>query len=54
MGGTGTYTFLVGCGFVRNHTFILEQFFMKDPAGEETLVNDLLKLFEQFKILCKR
>lgn len=50
-GGTGTYTFLVGCGFVRNSNFVLYQYLMKDPAGEEILVTNLLKLFEEFQCM---
>ncbi len=50
-GGTGTYTFLVGCGYVVGNNFKLIQFFLKDPAGEEILVNNLLALFEDFSCM---
>jgi len=34
MGGTGTYTFLIGVGRFKGDKFCLAQFFMQDPAEE--------------------
>lgn len=50
-GGTGTYTFLVGCGYLKKSFFILKQFIMKDPAGEGILLEKLLELFSGFKAM---
>ncbi len=40
-GGTGTYAFLVGAGRFVNDEFILQQFFMRDPAEEPALLEGL-------------
>lgn len=42
-GGTGTYAFLVGAGrFVDGGQFLLQQFFMRDPAEEPALLEGLI------------
>jgi uncharacterized protein YprB with RNaseH-like and TPR domain len=40
-GGTGTYAFMVGVGRFREGEFQLEQFFMRDPADEPTMLESL-------------
>jgi uncharacterized protein YprB with RNaseH-like and TPR domain len=40
-GGTGTYAFLVGVGRFQEGEFQLEQFFMRDPAEEQYLLDAL-------------
>ena len=40
-GGTGTYAFLVGAGRFVNGEFLLQQFFMRDPAEEPALLEGL-------------
>jgi uncharacterized protein YprB with RNaseH-like and TPR domain len=40
-GGTGTYAFLVGVGRFISGKFILQQFFMRDPAEEPALLEGL-------------
>ena len=40
-GGTGTYAFLVGVGRFKDGEFLLEQFFMRDPAEEATMLEAL-------------
>lgn len=40
-GGTGTYAFLVGAARFINGKFVLQQFFMRDPAEEPALLEGL-------------
>jgi len=40
-GGTGTYAFLVGAARFVNDKFVLQQFFMRDPAEEPALLEGL-------------
>ena len=40
-GGTGTYAFLVGAGRFVAGEFLLEQFFMRDPAEEPAMLESL-------------
>ncbi len=40
-GGTGTYAFLVGVGRFEQEEFVLQQFFMRDPAEEPALLEGL-------------
>jgi uncharacterized protein len=40
-GGTGTYAFLVGVGRFVAGEFLLEQFFMRDPAEESAMLESL-------------
>ena len=41
-GGTGTYAFLVGVGRFVEGQFLLQQFFMRDPAEEPALLEGLI------------
>jgi len=50
-GGTGTYAFLVGVGrFVEDH-FLLQQFFMRDPAEESALLEGLADFLAPAEVL---
>ena len=40
-GGTGTYAFLIGAGRFVDGQFLLKQFFMRDPAEEPALLEEL-------------
>ena len=42
-GGTGTYAFLVGVARFIDDQFVLQQFFMRDPAEEPALLEGLAK-----------
>ena len=42
-GGTGTYAFLVGVARFIDDQFVLQQFFMRDPAEESALLEGLAK-----------
>lgn len=49
MGGTGTYAFLVGVGRFHDDSFLMTQFFMRDPSEEKS---QLLAL-EEFLAPCE-
>lgn len=42
-GGAGTLAFLIGVGVFENNHFVLRQYFLRDPGGEEALLNDLVR-----------
>lgn len=44
-GGTGTYAFLVGAGRFVGGQFLLQQFFMRDPAEEAAMLEGLANFF---------
>lgn len=50
-GGTGTHAFLVGLGFFDGSEFVLRQFFMRSPADELALLEELRALLERFRVL---
>ncbi len=50
-GGTGTHAFLVGIGFFEGDRFVLRQYFMRSPAEERAVLEELRELFERFRIL---
>jgi uncharacterized protein YprB with RNaseH-like and TPR domain len=50
-GGTGTYTFLVGVGRFLEGEFHLEQFFMRDPSEEASLLEGLAAFLAPAKAL---
>ena len=51
-GGTGTYAFLVGIArFIDDGTFVLRQFFMRDPAEEPALLEGIAKFIAPCKSL---
>lgn len=47
-GGTGTYAFLVGVGYMDGTTWITEQFFLKNPAGESDFLQAVFQLLHHF------
>lgn len=47
-GGTGTYVFLIGIGYRTAAEFIVEQYFMRDPAQEAGLLAALDQKLAQF------
>ncbi len=50
-GGTGTYAFLVGVGKFINDEFILQQFFMRDPAEEAAMLDGLGEFLASAQVL---
>jgi len=48
-GGTGTYAFLVGCGYFQDDSFIIEQFFMGDYHFETAMLVALKSLLSRFE-----
>ncbi|MCY3911845.1 MAG: ribonuclease H-like domain-containing protein [Chloroflexi bacterium] len=47
-GGTGTYAFLVGCGWVEAGALRVEQYFMRDHADEPALMAHLARVISRF------
>ena len=47
-GGTGTYAFLVGCGWVEDGALRVEQYFMRDHADEPAMMAHLARLIARF------
>ncbi|HEX6269965.1 MAG TPA: ribonuclease H-like domain-containing protein [Anaerolineales bacterium] len=50
-GGTGTYAFLVGVARFVGDKFVLQQFFMRDPAEEPALLEGLARFLAPCKAL---
>ncbi|HEX7103715.1 MAG TPA: ribonuclease H-like domain-containing protein [Nitrolancea sp.] len=50
-GGTGTNAFLIGVGYFDGGTFTLQQFFMRSPAEERSMLEELRFLFSSFPVL---
>lgn len=50
-GGTGTYAFLVGAARFVGDKFVLQQFFMRDPAEEPALLEGLARFLAPCKAL---
>ncbi|HEX3723852.1 MAG TPA: ribonuclease H-like domain-containing protein [Nitrolancea sp.] len=50
-GGTGTHAFLVGVGYFDASGFNLRQFFMRSPAEERALLEELRMFFDEFSVL---
>jgi uncharacterized protein len=48
-GGTGTIPFLVGLGYYRGDKFVVAQYFLGDPGGEEQMLEELARFFEEGK-----
>lgn len=46
--GTGVLIFLIGIGYFRDNTFVLEQFFLKDPAHEREFLIEIGKKIISF------
>ena len=47
-GGTGTFAFLVGVGFIEDDTFVVQQFFLRHPGEEPAMLEALVPLLERF------
>ena len=47
-GGTGTYAFLVGCGWLEDGALRVEQYFMRDHADEPAIMAHLARLISRF------
>jgi len=47
-GGTGTFAFLVGVGFIEDDTFVVQQFFLRHPGEEPAMLTALVPLLERF------
>ena len=45
-GGTGTYAFLIGVGFIKDSNFIVRQYFMRDLSEEKAMMANLSELFD--------
>ncbi len=50
-GGTGTHAFLVGVGYIEDGSLVLRQYFMRSPAEEIALLEELRELFTRFRLL---
>ena len=50
-GGTGTYAFLVGAARFMGDQFVLQQFFMRDPTEEPSLLEGLARFLAPCKAL---
>ncbi len=48
-GGTGTYAFLIGCGWVEDGALRVEQYFMRDQADEPALLTRLAEQLRRFE-----
>ncbi|GAP63097.1 hypothetical protein ARMA_1520 [Ardenticatena maritima] len=47
-GGTGTFAFLVGVGFLDDDAFVVRQFFLRHPGEEPAMLAALQPLLERF------
>jgi hypothetical protein len=47
-GGTGTYAFMVGVGYLDGTTWVAEQFFLKNLAGESAFLQAIFQLLHHF------
>ena len=50
-GGTGTFAFMIGVGFVRENSFITKQYFMSDFGDEPAMLHDLEKELDNFEVM---
>ena len=50
-GGTGTNAFLIGVGYFDAGVFTLRQYFMRSPAEERSMLEELRQLFSMFPVL---
>ncbi len=50
-GGTGTHAFLVGVGYFQTGSLVLRQYFMRSPAEEIALLEELRELMDGFRLL---
>ena len=50
-GGSGTYAFLVGLGFVDDGAFVVRQLFMRDYREEPAMLRDLAETIARYEVL---
>ena len=50
-GGTGTFAFMIGIGFINNTGFHLYQLFLRHPAEEKALLASLLEMINEFQVV---
>ncbi len=50
-GGSGTYAFLIGLGFVEDGAFVLRQLFMRDYREEAAMLKAFLEIASRFELL---
>jgi uncharacterized protein YprB with RNaseH-like and TPR domain len=50
-GGSGTYAFLIGVGFVEDGAFVLRQLFMRDYREEAAMLRGFVDLASRFELL---
>lgn len=50
-GGSGTFAFLVGAGAITDEGFVADQFFMREPAEEPSLLEALTAWLADFDVL---
>ena len=50
-GGSGTYAFLLGLGYLDDNEISIKQFFMPDFDSEKAMLSDLLTEITKFKVL---
>ncbi len=50
-GGSGTYAFLIGLGFVEDGAFVLRQLFMRDYREEAAMLRGFIELASRFELL---
>lgn len=50
-GGSGTYAFLIGLGFVEDGTFVVRQLFMRDYGEERAMLRALSEIASRYELL---
>ena len=50
-GGTGTWAFLLGAGWVENHQFRIRQYFLRQPSEERAVLLHFTRSFQNFHTL---
>jgi uncharacterized protein len=50
-GGTGTMAFLIGLGYFTSEGFIVDQYFLDDPANELSLMNTVSNQINPYKLI---
>lgn len=50
-GGTGTWAFLIGLGWIESNSFLLRQYFLRRPAEERAVLNHFTETAKRFSTL---
>ena len=50
-GGTGTFAFLIGIGYLEDNKFKIKQFFLPDLPGEKAMLLELASILNKFKYI---